>query len=176
MRFKKALEIWAAVELYFTGILAGIATGLAFYQVVSRYVVGKAPDGIEESVLYLVIWAVFVISSTLAREDGHVGSDIIINIMPYNIQRIVKLITFFLALIFCFILIFYGFKIVAFAFEMNEKSQTRLRFPMWVAYLAIPVGGCLIFLSYLHRLHNFIFLGKRKKPIDEDHEAGGIIN
>jgi len=157
MTLKKILDVWDSLELYVTGILAGTATAFAFYQVVMRYVFSKSPEWAEESVLYLIIWAIFIISSKLVRDDEHVGADFVIRKMPYGVQRVVEIINCVLALSFLCIVIWYGFQIVATIFAMDERSTTRLRFPMWIAYLAIPGGSCLILLSYIRRLYLLIF-------------------
>ena len=172
MRFKKILEVWDAIELYLTGVLAGIATAFAFYQVVMRYVFNKAPEWAEESVLYLIVWGVFIISSKLVRDDEHVGADFILRRLPYTFQRVIEIINCLVALSFCAIVIWYGFQIIAVTFAMDERSTTRLRFPMWIAYSAIPVGTCLISLSYLRRLYLFIFHFDPERLIHKHHEGG----
>lgn len=169
MSLKKALNVWDSLELYITGILAGIATAFAFYQVVMRYVFSESPEWAEESVLYLIIWAIFIISSKLVRDDEHVGADFVIRRLPYKVQRVQEIINCVLALSFLCIVIWYGFQIVSATFAMDERSTTRLRFPMWLAYLAIPGGSCLILLSYFRRLYLLIFQFDPKKFFHKHH-------
>jgi C4-dicarboxylate transporter DctQ subunit len=172
MDFKKIVSSWDGVELYLTGILAAIATFFAFYQVVMRYVFNQAPEWAEESVLYLIIWAVFIISSKLVRDNEHVGADFVLRRLPVRVQRAVEIGNCLLALFFCALVIWYGFQIVETALSLNEKSTTRLRFPMWIAYLAIPGGTCLIFLSYLRRLYLFLFRFDPLQLLSKHHGEG----
>jgi len=172
VNFKKILSVWDTLETYFSGILVTLATAFAFYQVVMRYLFSKSPHWAEESVVYLIIWAVFIISSKLVRDDEHVGADFVIRRTPFRFQRVVEIINCLLVLSFCGLVMWYGFKIVATTHAMNEVSQTELRFPMWIAYSAIPVGGCLIFLSYLRRLYLFIFHFDPKVLLKKRHEQG----
>ena len=153
MRIKNLLDAWDTVELYLTGILGGLATAFAFYQVVMRYVFKESPEWAEESVMYLVIWGVFIISSKLVREDQHIGADFFIKRMPLRVQKIMSIVTCLLSLFFVCLVIWYGFQIVSAALAMDERSTTRSRFPMWLAYLAIPAGSSLILLSCLYRLY-----------------------
>lgn len=169
MNLKKTIEVWDSLELYITGILAGTATAFAFYQVVMRYIFSKSPEWAEESVLYLIIWSIFIISSKLVRDDEHVGADFIIRRLPDKMQRIVEIINCVLALSFLCIVIWYGFQIVSATFAMDERSTTRLRFPMWLAYLAIPGGSCLILMSYLRRLYLLIFQFDPRKFLQKHH-------
>ena len=157
MKSKKIVTVWDTLELYLAGTLAGTAVAFAFYQVIMRYVFNRAPEWAEESVMYLIIWSVYVISSKLVRDNEHVGADFILRRLPDKSQRVIEIINCFLALSFLALIIWYGFQIVGATCAMDERSTSRLRFRMWLVYLAIPGGGCLISLSYLRRLYLFVF-------------------
>lgn len=161
---KKFIELWDTVELNLTGILSLFALCAAFYQVITRYFLNWAPEWAEESVLYLIIWAVFIIGSKLVREDHHVGADFLIQKLPFRIKRKVAIITSILALLFCLIVVFYGVQIVSMALQSDERSPTRMRFPMWIAYLSVPVGCFLMAISYTYRIYNLL----KERKISED--------
>lgn len=148
----RLLRAWDALETYAAGLLGAAALALAFYQVVMRYLFNDAPEGAEEGVLYLVIWAVFIISSRLVRDDEHVGADFLVGRLPIPARRWLAVSTTLLALGFCLLVTWYGVHIVDAALSMGERSTTRLRFPMWIAYLSVPVGSSLIALSCVYRL------------------------
>lgn len=148
----RLIKAWDAAETYAAGLLGLAALFLSFYQVVMRYLFNDAPEGAEEGVLYLVIWAVFIISSRLVRDDEHVGADFVVGRLPIPTRRAIAIATTFLALVFCVLVVWYGFEIVDVALSMNERSTTRLRFPMWIAYLSVPSGSVLIGLSCIWRL------------------------
>ena len=59
---------WTRVEKFIVGVLAFSATMIAFYGVITRYILKRPPDWAEEIVTYLIIWAVFITASTLAAE------------------------------------------------------------------------------------------------------------
>ena len=157
MEFKKLFNLWDTLELYLTGILVALATGFSFYQVVMRYVLNKAPEWAEESIMYLIIWSIFIISSKLIRDDAHVGATFFIDSMPAKVKRIVHIAINLFTISFCALVIVYGFQIVGFAYSMDERSTTKLLFPMWIAYLSVPVGSCLMLLSFLRRLYLLCF-------------------
>lgn len=152
MTLRRFLKAWDALETYTSGLLGMAALALSFYQVVMRYLFNDAPEGAEEGVLYLVIWAVFIISSRLVRDDEHVGADFVVGKLPIPLRRWLAVATTTLALGFCVLVVFYGVQIVDAALAMGERSTTRLRFPMWIAYLSVPAGTTLIGLSCLYRL------------------------
>lgn len=150
------IKIWDTVEVYFAGIVLCAAVGIYFLQVVLRYLFHASTYWAEELVIYSVIWGVFVVSSKLVRDDQHVSIDFIRNAMPAKFQKVINIACCFLALSFSCFLALYGFKMVAAGIALDERSVTRLAFPMWIVYLAVPIGGCLIGLSYLLRLYFLI--------------------
>jgi C4-dicarboxylate transporter, DctQ subunit len=152
MSSNRFLHAWDTLETYAAGLLGAAALGLAFYQVIMRYLFNNAPEGAEEGVLYLVIWAVFIISSRLVRDDEHVGADFLVGRLSIPTRRAVAIATTFLALVFCVVVVWYGAQIVDAALTMDERSTTRMRFPMWLAYLSVPAGTALIGLSCVYRL------------------------
>jgi C4-dicarboxylate transporter DctQ subunit len=157
LRSKIILTIWDTLELYLAGILVCCSVGISFYQVVMRYVFKESPYWAEESVIYLVIWAIFIVASKLARDDEHVRVSFFVQSMSFKAQRVFQIVCCLLALVFCCLLAWYGFQIVAAALSFDERSVGRLMFPMWIVYLSIPVGGCLLVLSYVRRLYLLFF-------------------
>ena len=62
---KGIVRIWNKVEEYLVGILAGGATFLAFYSVLLRYVFKTSAPWVEEVIVYMIIWASFLVASIL---------------------------------------------------------------------------------------------------------------
>jgi len=57
--------------------------------------------------------------------------------------------------VFCAALVWYGWQIVDTSWMIDETSSTDLQFPMWLYYLALPVGSALMLLRYVLRLVRF---------------------
>ena len=67
------------------------------------------------------------------------------------------------AIVFCAALVWYGWQIVDTSLMINETSSTDLQFPMWIYYLALPVGSALMLLRYIMRLVRFaLFFDPRR--------------
>jgi C4-dicarboxylate transporter DctQ subunit len=154
---KTLLNVWNWTEKFLTGLLALLALILAFYAVVMRYVFNNAPEWSEEYIMYMIIWAVFLVSSTLAEERGHVGATFVVERFPPKLLRVVEIITGFLALGFCVLICVKGYQIVWIAFVTDERSLTSMRNAMWYVYLAIPFGGTLIGGRYIKRIYQLLF-------------------
>src|SRR5512138_298286 len=104
---------WTRVEKFIVGVLDISATGIAFYGVISRYLLRRPPDWAEEIVIYLIIWAVFISASILAEEKGHVAATLIVERFSLKARRFLAVFNGAIALAFCVAVTILGLKIVA---------------------------------------------------------------
>src|SRR5215471_17529327 len=75
------LKFWDRAEQTLAGLLGLAALALALWQVVSRYMFpGQAISFAEEVIVYLMIWAIMIVSSQLVRTDSHVRPDLVLNV------------------------------------------------------------------------------------------------
>ena len=63
-------------------------------------------------IVYLIIWAIMIVSSQLVRTDGHVRPDLVLRLMGPRTQRWVEIFNCIVALIFSGALVWYGWEIV----------------------------------------------------------------
>lgn len=146
------MKLWDRAEQTLAGLLGLFALALALWQVVSRYFAPRhAISFAEEVIVYLMVWAIMIVSSQLVRTDGHVRPDLVLNIAPPSVKRWLELFNSAAAIVFCVAIIWYGWQVVATAWMIDERSASDLRFPMWVYYAALPVGGLLMLARYLIR-------------------------
>jgi C4-dicarboxylate transporter DctQ subunit len=151
-----ALRWWDRIEETLVGLLGLIALVIGVLQVVGRYFdPERAISYAEEVIVYLVIWAIMIVSSQLVRRDGHVRPDLVLRLLPPRVLRYVEIFNCLVAVVFCSALIWYGWQIVDTSLLIDETSSTDLQFPMWIYYLALPVGSALMLVRYLMRLVRF---------------------
>ena len=74
---------WDWIEETLVGLLGLIALVIGLLQVVGRYFdPERAISYAEEVIVYLVIWAIMIVSSQLVRRDGHVRPDLVLRLLP----------------------------------------------------------------------------------------------
>jgi C4-dicarboxylate transporter DctQ subunit len=148
------MKLWDRAERAAVGLLGLAALGIALWQVVTRYAAPGASIGYaEEAIVYLVVWAVMIVSSQLVRTDSHVRPDLFNHIMPARVARWLEVFNCIAAIAFSGALVWYGAQIVDTALRIDEHSLSDLQFPMWIYYAALPAGGGLMLLRYVIRLH-----------------------
>jgi C4-dicarboxylate transporter DctQ subunit len=147
------MKTWDRVERTIVGVLGLAALAFALWQVVSRYFFPRQSISYaEEVIVYLVIWAIMIVSSQLVRTDSHVRPDLVLKVVPAGVARWMEVFNCIAALVFCGALIWYGREIVAVALLIDEHSASDLRFPMWIYYAALPTGALLMSIRYIIRL------------------------
>ena len=147
------MTIWDRIEQGLVGILGLAALACALWQVLSRYFFPQHSIGYaEEVIVYLLVWAVMIVSSQLVRTDSHVRPDVVRNLVPADIARWLEVFNCAAAIVFCAGLTWLGWRIVATAQAIDEHSASDLRFPMWIYYAALPAGGVLMAIRYAIRL------------------------
>ncbi|WP_299980829.1 TRAP transporter small permease [Desulfobacula sp.] len=154
---KIIIKIWNRIEKIVFGGFSCCALLVILYAVFMRYVMGSAPEWSEEVAIYMTIWSVYLASSTIAENKEHIGATFIFDLFPSTLRRLIKIVTTFLGIIFSIAITYYGFVIVRAAINMGEVSETSLRFPMWLAYLAVPVGFSLLSLRFTKELWLLLF-------------------
>jgi C4-dicarboxylate transporter, DctQ subunit len=150
---RRAADIWDTTEQVLAGLLGLVGLGFGVWQVLGRYLFPQqAISYAEEVIVYLIIWAVMLISSELVSRDGHVRSDLVLRLIPRPALRWIEVLNCVVALAFCLGLVWYGYQIVETALLLDERSSTDLQFPQWIYYLSLPVGSALMVVRYLIRL------------------------
>src|SRR5215470_3719352 len=152
-----ALKIWDRAEQTIAGVLGLAALALALWQVVSRYFFPQnSISYAEEVIVYLMIWAIMIVSSQLVRTDSHVRPDLVLNIAPRRVRRWLEVFNSIAAIVFCLAVLWYGWQVVVTALLIDERSASDLRFPMWIYYAALPAGGVLMLMRYVIRLAGLV--------------------
>ena len=171
------MKMWDRVERTLVGVLGLAALGFALWQILSRYFFPQqAISFAEEVIVYLLIWAIMIVSSQLVRTDSHVRPDLVLKVVPAGVARWMEVFNCVAAIVFCGALVWYGRQVVETAWQIDEHSASDLRFPMWLYYAALPTGGLLMLIRYVIRLVGLVAsdAGALQSGHPGGHELPGI--
>ncbi len=144
-------KLWDRAEQAIVGVLGLQAIALALWQVLSRCCFAQRSIGhTEEVMIYLLIWAIMIMSNQLVRTD--VRPDIVRSVVPAGAARWLEMVNCAAAILFCSALILFGWQIVETAGVIDEHGFSDFTIPMWAYYLALPIGGALMLIRYVIRL------------------------
>ena len=176
MKFLDSLEEWLIASLM------AAATVLIFFAVVHRYASGLPIPWLQDKLIsintswaqelciYMFVWMAKFGAAYGVRVGIHVGVDVLINKLSDKWRN--KLIIFGLlaGALFTGIVGTLG---VNFVWQMSRTDSTSadLEIPMWIVYLAVPLGSYLMSFRFLQVTWAFVKTGELPKH-DHAHVGG----
>ena len=157
------IKFWDRFEWYLIGILLGIATLLCFIEVVRRSAFNSPTQWAEELIRYIIIFAVFIGVSSVTKKNEHIRMSAIIDLFSEKKRRIIDIITASIGMVFSVIILISGIMLVADAKSSETLSEFGLNMPIYIPYLALPVGGGLMSLRLIGRIIDIITPPKENK-------------
>ena len=121
-----------------------------------RYVMTNPLPWTEELARYAMIWMGLLAVSMGVRRESHLGLNIVANLLPAAVQKVLRYIVRILIGVFLYFLMVYGYTMAA-----NGMHQTMpaLRLPMICILAAVP--ACALFsLIQLALISAIDFIGK----------------
>jgi len=154
----QVLKLLEATENLLMALLAIATLFLVSFEVVTRYFFPEhLSDWGMEFTIYFTVWAIFIAGAPLVREARHVRADILLMLLPPAAQRILEIVALLIGLGFACALTWYGWEMVGNAYGLGERSESSMRFPLWIYYMALPLGATLMIFPFIKRLYLYIF-------------------
>jgi len=127
---------------------------LVFGNVISRYGFSYTPIWSEELSRFLVVWSIFIGVAIGVRKNQHIGVDAIIRFLPHKLKLASEVLLNLIGVVVIGILVYNSFEFIQHTREFEQLSPA-MRIPMYIPYIAMPVG---LSLSIVHFIHNIIKL------------------
>jgi C4-dicarboxylate transporter, DctM subunit len=177
------------LEEWIIATLIAAATGLIFFAVLHRYGTGVSIDlskwtaarGIpilpaifkdiflwlaaidvswaQELCIYMFIWMAKFGAAYGVRTGIHVGVDILVNRVPARSRKHVILFSLLCGAFFTGMIASFGASFVWEMFKTGQQSND-LEAPMWIVYLAIPLGSGLMCFRFLQVSWLYYWIGE----------------
>lgn len=187
------LKILDHLEEWLIAFLIGAATLIIFTAVVHRYTLGLAAtwewDGLydalfainmgwaQELTIYMFVWMAKFGAAYGVRTGIHVGVDVLINNLKETVRSKFVLFGLLAGAFFTGTVGSFG---VTFVWHLSNTSQITpdLEVPVWIVYLAIPLGSYLMCFRFLQVAWSFYRTGElpqhehaHVEGLDEEIEA-----
>jgi len=182
------LRLLDRLEEVLIATLIAVATVLIFLAVTHRFAIGFAADLVgfararemvaltdfarsafkfvnslkmtwaQEACIYLFVWMAKFGAAYGVRTGIHVGVDILAERLTGNKRRAITTIAMSGGVLFTAILTWIG---TDFVYHVRNGGQTSpdLEMPMWIIYLAVPLGSALMCFRFIQALHLFLTTG-----------------
>lgn len=135
------------LDAIITCVTLTLCTIVVNVNVLMRYFLKRPLYWSEEVATGLFVWTVFIGSAYAYRKHAHLGVDILINILPEKIRKVVKVLMDLLELA---TLVMLTRTSVQYVMNTMDKLTNTLRVPSWYISSAVPIGFglSLIFCIY----------------------------
>jgi C4-dicarboxylate transporter DctQ subunit len=168
MKYLDHLEEWIIATLM------GAATVVIFVAVLHRYLSGLPIPGVQDALIkintswaqelciYMFVWMAKFGAAYGVRTGIHVGVDVLINRMDERWHARFVVFGLLAGAVFTGIVGTLG---ANFVWHMAQTEQTSadLEMPMWIVYLAVPLGSYLMCFRFLQVMVNFVRTGELPK-------------
>jgi TRAP-type transport system small permease protein len=143
-------------------ILGGAMAAVVVIGVIARYVMQNPMVWSEEVARFMMNWMALLGVSIGIRRHWHLGLYYFISKTPFHVQRLAKLLSDCLIIVFLFLLSIYGFKMVT-AAKMQIEPTTGI--PMNYPLLCVPLCGILAIIQLtLQMFLDLVSWRKSKSP------------
>jgi TRAP-type C4-dicarboxylate transport system permease small subunit len=133
----------------FSALLLIAAVLVVSHLVFVRYVLGTSAIWQHEFVTFSLIAATFFGGPYLLLTHGHVNVDLLPMYLGRRGRMAMALLASLLSLAFCLIIAWSGFVWWQEAWSKNWHAETVWAPPLWIPYLAMPIGVGLMALQYI---------------------------
>ncbi len=168
--------ITAATGLIFVAVLHRYGTGLsidfskwaaahgftllaAFLKSIFLWLAALDLSWAQELCIYMFIWMAKFGAAYGVRTGIHVGVDVLVNILPAGSRRRVITFSLLCGALFTGIVAGFGASFVSQMWHTGQQSND-LEAPMWIVYLAIPLGSGLMCFRFLQVAWSFYRTGE----------------
>lgn len=155
-----------SLDLVISGIALIILVILTFLGSLMRYIVNRPIIWQEEVQIGLAIWVIFFGASVAFRYSNHIAIDMIVDMFPKNIQKIIEVLIAIVTISVLFFMLINGKNLVL-QFIKTNRSTNILHIPSQYIYSAIPLGCFLMIINYIIAEIKIIF-GKDLVGIEEE--------
>jgi TRAP-type C4-dicarboxylate transport system permease small subunit len=124
--------------------LGGAMFVVVLAQVVFRYVLSHPLPWSEELARYLMIWVACLAASEAYARGNHVGVTLIVNAVRPRLRKIMILIIHLAVCVLMGVVVYQGFIL---SYMVGDQRSPAMELPMTWPYMAVPVGGGLIFIQ-----------------------------
>jgi TRAP-type transport system small permease protein len=122
---------------------------LVLIEVVGRYVFHHAPLVADEISAYLLVFIIFVGLGYTFREDGHIGVELIVRMLPSKVSEKLRLATLSIALIMSVLLTKSFLDLAIYSYTLRLRSVSWLMVPEYLPQAAMGVGASILCLQLI---------------------------
>jgi C4-dicarboxylate transporter, DctQ subunit len=142
--FDKLIEVMAALA---GGILVFIAAAVC-YTIGMRFLFTRTTIWIMQTTEYALLWIVFLATTWLLRERGHITTDIIYTHLNNKTKQYLDCIMFVIGGFACVVMIYFSITYMVECIAHGVTDVRAVTVPKWTIFIIIPIGSILLTIQF----------------------------
>jgi TRAP-type C4-dicarboxylate transport system permease small subunit len=130
------------------GVILVFITAAVCYTIGMRYVFTKTTIWLMQTTEYALLWIVFLATTWLLREKGHITTDVIYTHLNEKTKNQLNLVMFVVGGLACAVMVYFG---IDYTLEciINRITDVRgVTVPKWIIFIIIPVGSIFLTIQF----------------------------
>lgn len=146
--FDKLIDVMA----FLSAVTMAFITAAICYEVVMRYFFLSPSVWVVQTCEYGLLWIVFLGTTWLLREEGHVAVDILYSRLHDRVKAFLNLVTFSLAGIACSLVVLLGGLYTWDSVVSGITDVRAVTVPKYAVFVIIPVGSLLLAIQFFRMM------------------------
>lgn len=150
------------------GWISAAALAICFilltFNVAARYVAPHLqPNWVFEVCVFLLVWAILLGVARIERRAQHIRVDFLYNRFSPSAQRVAEAFALIFGSVVAIFFIYSGWIVVKDAMMWDERTESTLRLPFWLFYLALSTAFAVHLVFIFERLRLLLTTGESAK-------------
>lgn len=134
------------------GILVFLLMVMVLVEVLTRYIMQSPLSIADELGGYLLVSITFLGLAYTWKEQGHVRVELLVNLFPPRLRRVIRFITLLMATLFCVPMIAGSYSLIQDSLLFGVRSGSWMRTPMAYPQVLLLVGSVLLLLQFVSEI------------------------
>jgi C4-dicarboxylate transporter DctQ subunit len=146
--FWKCFDMLTDVMAALAGVILIFITAAVCYTIGMRYLFTKTTIWLMQTTEYALLWIVFLATTWLLREKGHITTDVIYTHLNEETKRTLDCIMFVIGGLACAVMVFFGIDYTHRCIVKTINDVRAVTVPKWTIFIIIPIGSILLTVQF----------------------------
>lgn len=156
--FSRAVKQFNLLLGYLSAILILVCTLILVYEVLTRYLIKVSNDWVIELSIFLLIAATFLAAAYTQAKRGHVGIEVLDEVLSKRANRWRYLLADTLSLLVCLFVAVNAWIFLYKAWDLGWATGSTWAPPLWIPYFFMAFGMTMLCLQYLIQIVEDLFV------------------
>lgn len=157
--FDRLLNLMATLA----GIILVFIVGAVCYTIGMRYFFRQTTIWITQTTEYGLLWIVFLASTWLLREGGHITTDIIYAHLSGKMRAYLDALMFVVGGAACMVMLYFGITYLVECIHNNVTDVRAVTVPKSSVFVIIPLGSLLLTIQFFRMAWNRFIAAREGK-------------